>query len=119
MGAHLDGFQQTGNEAFRSGNTFAERAIDATKSGAKELFGSTDGVRAGENSEGALTKQIEKVTTRIPSATFLTLAMASIALSAGLRMFGRKEDAQFIGQWVPTILTLGLYNKLVKFEGSE
>jgi len=32
---------------------------------------------------------------------------------------GRKNLANFVGQWVPTILIVGLYNKLVKVEGSE
>ncbi len=34
-------------------------------------------------------------------------------------MAGRDKDAEFIGQWVPTILILGLYNKLVKLQGSD
>ena len=66
-----------------------------------------------------MTKQIEAVTTRIPSATFLSAALASIGIAAILQTLGRKSDAQFVGQWVPTILILGLYNKLVKLEGSE
>ena len=79
----------------------------------------SEGVKAGETGEGAITKRIEEFTSKIPSATFLSLALASVGLSALLRMFDRKEDAQFVGHWVPTILTLGLYNKLVKLEGSE
>lgn len=78
-----------------------------------------EGVKPGESGEGSLTKQIESVTSKIPSATFLSLAVGSIGLSALLQVCGRKADAQFVGQWVPTILTLGLYNKLVKLEGSE
>ena len=78
-----------------------------------------NGVAAGESGEGSVTKQIENVTSKIPSATFLSLALASIGLSALLQVSGRKNDAQFVGQWVPTILTLGLYNKLVKLQGSE
>jgi hypothetical protein len=31
----------------------------------------------------------------------------------------RKHDALFVGQWAPTFLILGLYNKLVKVAGSD
>ncbi|GEM_PF-1311554 len=89
------------------------------KKSSRDLTPSRDGVAPGESGEGTLTKQIEKVTAKIPSATFLSLALGSVALSALLRLSGRRDDAQFVGQWVPTILTLGLYNKLVKLEGSE
>jgi hypothetical protein len=77
------------------------------------------GVVAGRHKEGELTEQIEHYTSQIPSGTFLSLAVGSIGLSACLHLAGRKEDAQFVGQWVPTILLLGLYNKLVKVQGSD
>ena len=32
---------------------------------------------------------------------------------------GRRDVANFIGQWAPTILIMGLYNKLVKVQSSE
>ena len=77
------------------------------------------GVAPREQGEGEITKQIESFTSQIPSGTFLSLALGSIGISAVLHIAGRKHDAQFVGQWVPTILLLGLYNKLVKLEGSE
>lgn len=40
---------------------------------------------------------------------FLTGAAASIALSFILRITGRQHDAQFVGQWAPTLLLFGLY----------
>jgi hypothetical protein len=76
-------------------------------------------VVAGEHPEGALTKGIEHYTSQIPSGTYLSLAVASIGLSLALQMSGRKHAASFVGHWVPTILILGLYNKIVKLEGSE
>ncbi len=72
-----------------------------------------------EHEEGAMTKAIESYTSQVPSGVYLSLAIGSIGLSAMLRLAGRKNDAQFVGQWVPTILLLGLYNKLVKLEGSD
>jgi hypothetical protein len=40
-------------------------------------------------------------------------------LSALLYLNGRKASANFVGHWVPTILMLGLYNKVVKLHGSD
>jgi hypothetical protein len=77
------------------------------------------GVAPHEHAEGTLTKQIEHYTSQVPSGTYLSLAVGSIGLSLGLQLLGRKHEAQFVGQWVPTILILGLYNKLVKQHGSE
>jgi hypothetical protein len=42
---------------------------------------------------------------------FLTGAAGSIALSLILRVTGRQHDAQFVGQWAPTLLLLGLYTR--------
>jgi len=77
------------------------------------------GVAAGEHKEGTITKTIEHYTSMVPSGTYLTLAVGSIGLAAAMKLMGRDKDAQFIGHWVPTILILGLYNKLVKLEGSD
>lgn len=77
--------------------------------------------------EGRVTRAIEKRTSRVPSGLYLTLAVGSIAASAltALRGTGIKgmvrrprslDVANFIGQWAPTLLILGLYNKLVKIE---
>ena len=56
---------------------------------------------------------------RSPPGVYLSLAVGSIGLSALLHLAGRKNDSQFVGHWVPTILLLGLYNKLVKLQGSD
>jgi hypothetical protein len=70
-------------------------------------------------SEGKTTKLIEKTTAKIPSATFLVLAGGAIAGSLVLKLLGRHTTANFVGEWVPTILMLGIYNKIVKVLGSE
>jgi hypothetical protein len=69
--------------------------------------------------EGPVAKAIEQQTSKLPSDTFLWLAFASIGLSLGLRLSGRRDQSLFVGHWAPTILLLGLYNKLVKLFGSE
>jgi hypothetical protein len=77
------------------------------------------GVAPHERPEGTMTKAIEGYTSMVPSGLFLGLAVGSIGLAAAMKLMGRDKDAQFIGHWVPTILMLGLYNKLVKVSGSE
>jgi hypothetical protein len=69
--------------------------------------------------EGFTTKMIESQTAKIPSGTFLTAGIGAIAVSWLFLLVGRRNIANFIGLWVPTILIIGLYNKLVKLEGSD
>ncbi|MFP4145263.1 MAG: hypothetical protein ACLFV3_08980 [Phycisphaeraceae bacterium] len=69
--------------------------------------------------EGRVAKAIEQRTKELPSDVFLWAAGASIAGSLMLRIMGRREDAIFVGEWAPTFLLLGMYNKLVKVLGSE
>jgi hypothetical protein len=70
--------------------------------------------------EGPITKTIEKQTAKIPSAVFLGLAGSAVAVSLGLAVAKEKKGiANFIGLWVPSILLLGIYNKIVKTEGSD
>ncbi len=72
-----------------------------------------------DHKEGEVTKAIEHYTSQVPSGTYLSLAVGSLGLSLALRLLGQKHAANFVGQWVPTILILGLYNKVVKVQGSE
>lgn len=72
-----------------------------------------------DHTEGTVARTIENQTARLPSDTFLWAAAASIATSATLQMMGNKHASVFVGQWAPTLLILGLYNKLVKQLGSD
>ena len=72
-----------------------------------------------EHTEGPVARAIEQQTARLPSDTFLWMAGGSIAASLTLKLMGRDKDALFVGQWAPTFLILGLYNKLVKVAGSD
>lgn len=69
--------------------------------------------------EGPLARAIEHQTAKLPSDIFLWAALASIATSLVLQMLDRKRNALFVGQWAPTFLLLGIYNKLVKQLGSD
>ena len=81
-------------------------------------FGSYS-VAPGQHEEGELTKRLEHVTSQIPSGVYLGLALGSISLSALLYLSGRKTDATFVGHWAPTLLMIGMYNKMVKLHGSD
>jgi hypothetical protein len=72
-----------------------------------------------EHREGPVARAIEQQTAKLPSDTFLWAAVGSIALSLGLELAGKEKAANFVGHWAPTMLILGLYNKLVKIEGSD
>ena len=72
-----------------------------------------------QHSEGAVARGIEQQTAKLPSDTFLWIAVAAMTGSAMLQMSGRKHESLFVGQWVPTFLLFGIYNKLVKIGGSD
>ena len=79
----------------------------------KETFG-------GMKTEGSMTKMIEEQTAKIPSGGFLALAIGASVVSLGFELFSsRKDRGSFVATWVPTILLLGIYNKIVKLEGHE
>lgn len=69
--------------------------------------------------ESGLARPIEEYTAKLPSDIFLWAALASISGSLCLRLMGRRHDALFVGQWVPTFLLFGVYNKIVKVAGHD
>ncbi len=72
-----------------------------------------------EPREGRTTRTLEKQTAKLPSQVFLWAATGSIASALALRVMGKKSLSIFVGQWAPTFLLLGLYNKIVKVAGSD
>jgi hypothetical protein len=64
--------------------------------------------------EDRATETVERQTAKVPSLAFLGLAVGAMAASAALVLLGRKQLGNFIGQWAPSILIMGLYNKLAK-----
>ena len=71
------------------------------------------------HTEGRLAKTIEDQTAKLPSDTFLWMAVGAMTVSASLQMMGNRHASLFVGQWAPTFLIFGLYNKLVKQLGSD
>ncbi|UFH56288.1 hypothetical protein [Spirosoma sp. KNUC1025] len=72
-----------------------------------------------EHKEGPVAKAIEQQTAKLPSDLFLWAALASMGVSAYLQATSDRKTSLFVGQWAAPFLLLGLYNKLVKVEGSD
>jgi hypothetical protein len=69
--------------------------------------------------EGQVASMIEEQTAKIPSDVFLWAALGSMAASLSLKITGNDKTALFVGQWAPSFLLLGVYNKLVKQLGHD
>jgi len=74
---------------------------------------------APKNTEDEITKSIENYTAAIPSSAFLGVAVGAMAVSLLFQVGGRGNWGNFVAQWVPTWLIIGVYNKLVKLEGHD
>jgi hypothetical protein len=72
-----------------------------------------------EHSEGPVARAIEEQTAKLPSDTFLWAAVGAISASISLQLMGKRHASLFVGQWAPTLLILGLYNKSVKELGHD
>jgi hypothetical protein len=75
--------------------------------------------QAAEQTEGTVARTIESQTAKLPSDTFLWLALGAMGTSLALHFSGRKAESLFVGQWPAAFLLFGVYNKLVKVAGSD
>jgi hypothetical protein len=75
--------------------------------------------KSGAYPEGPVATAIEHRTAQLPSDVFLWAAAGAAVCSLGLQVAGEQKLSNFVGQWTPTILIMGLYNKLVKLHGSD
>jgi hypothetical protein len=74
---------------------------------------------AKNKSEGTLAKEIEEFTAEIPSDAYLWAAIGTMGASLTFKLLQKDHLALFVGQWAAPILIMGLYNKIVKVEGSD
>jgi hypothetical protein len=72
-----------------------------------------------DHSEGQVARAIEEQTARVPSDTFLWAAVGAMGTSLTFQLMGNTKVSLFVGQWVPTLLIFGLYNKIVKELGHD
>lgn len=72
-----------------------------------------------EHKEGPVAAALEQYTAKLPSDVYLWAALGSMAISATLKVMKKDEEALFVGQWAPSFLLLGVYNKIVKEFGYQ
>jgi len=72
-----------------------------------------------EHREGAVARSIEQQTAKLPSDVFLWAAVGAMVASATLHIAGKRHLGLFFGQWPAPFLLFGVYNKLVKQQGSD
>jgi hypothetical protein len=79
----------------------------------------TDDLPPPQPGEDRLTETVEDYTASVPSSAYFGVALAAMGLSLALQLRGDGKWGNFIAQWVPTWLLIGVYNKLVKLEGHD
>lgn len=87
--------------------------VNPASEASERAYEPTPVVRA-EHAEGSVTRLIEQQTAKLPSDVFLFTAIGAMGLSLAFHLAGRKEASRFVGMWPPAILTMGVYNKVVK-----
>ena len=75
-------------------------------------------VRRAEHAENSLTRLLEQQAAKIPSDVFLFAGLGAMAASFALELTDRPRVSRFVGMWAPTLLIMGVYNKLVKIGGA-
>lgn len=72
-----------------------------------------------EHGESRLTRLVEEQSAKVPSDLLLILALGAMAASVALEVAGRRRESRFVGLWPGPLLTMGVYNKLVKTFGAR
>lgn len=72
-----------------------------------------------DKKEGEVAKKIEQVTAEIPSDIFLWSSITAMGVSLTLKLIKKDNLALFVGQWAAPFLLFGIYNKIVKTQGSD
>jgi hypothetical protein len=69
--------------------------------------------------EGKVAKTLETQTAKIPSDIYLWAAVGAMIVSFGMFLSKKRHAGLIVGQWAPSLLIIGLYNKLVKIAGHD
>ncbi len=62
---------------------------------------------------------VEAQVRRVPPSVLVGLALGSMAVSAAFALAGKLKVANFIGQWVPSLLILATFDRLVQSGGGS
>lgn len=87
-------------------------------SGHEFVFDAAPVFRA-EHGESRMTRMVEQQAAKLPSLAFLAISCATMVLSLGLELAGKRHASRFVGMWAGPILTMGVYTKLVKTFGAR
>lgn len=90
-----------------------EPDVNPARSDSEQAYEPTPVARP-EHAEDAFTRVLEQQAAKIPSDVFLFSAVGAMGLSLVLHLAGRRDSGRFVGMWAPTLLTMGIYNKIVK-----
>jgi hypothetical protein len=72
-----------------------------------------------EHAEDQITRMIEHQAAKLPSDLFLFAAIGAMGVAVAFELAGNSRMSRFVGMWPPAILTMGMYNKLVKVLGTR
>jgi hypothetical protein len=100
------------------GGTQTNRGESESQTGMGRGQGSTQ-MSGQQHAEGTVARAIEQQTAKLPSDLFLWAAVGSIGASAIFQLMGKKHASLFVGDWVAPLLLFGVYNKIVKVQGSD
>jgi hypothetical protein len=94
----------------------ADLEVNPAARRSRQTFRTAPVLRA-EHIENTVTRVVEQQTAKIPSDYFLVAAFGAMAISLFLELRNRQRPSRFVGMWVGPLLTMGVYNKLVKALG--
>lgn len=72
-----------------------------------------------DKEEGTVAREIEDITAELPSDAYLWSAISIMGVALTLELLQKYDKALFVGQWAAPILIMGVYNKIVKTQGSD
>jgi hypothetical protein len=78
-----------------------------------------EGALETETPQTKIDKSVKEYAASMPSAAYLGVAAGAMILSLVCELTGRNKWGNFIAQWVPVCLIIGVYNKLVKLEAHD
>lgn len=108
----------TKSEAEMAENTAAANDANPMSERSERVYQATV-VERDQHAEGPIARLIEQQTAKLPSDVFLFASLTAMGVSLYAELTGRREMSRFVGQWAPTLLILGVYNKLVKLIGDR
>lgn len=95
-----------------------ESEVNPLSEQSRDLVAATPVARI-EHAEDLLTRMLEHQTARIPSQAFLFAAFCAMAFAVVAEATHRERSGRFVGMWVGPLLTMGVYNKMVKTFGAR